>query len=501
MGGRSKLKRSALIAMTVILLFIGRLNSFCTDNGSIDIFSDLTMLKQLESQKLMKSIENYSRELQYQYNEGIRIDSQMDSYGKPVNPETQPVKTHELLYTLGYKGRSIEDRSLLFRDDIFTHYFNMRTGKVLEEYKKSGKFDLGVFIGRAKQDFHIFLKEVQKDENKKKRIILLLQDKLIDKMYSDDMANRSGYLDKVLALRLVSNSEKRNQSIYELMESRVRLKLLQELVAINQEAIKAQLGKLKVTISNSESGVLSFRHISDIEKRTILEYSVYMAKDKPDYKLVLPLGRLAAIYGKATFTGKNGDVKVMSRDSIWDRIGAGEGGGLELSIDEAYISESEMPGYDIFALLPDSKRVIDISELSEREKSLENNSKEAQKLAQEITKELSALSVYTDLKSKGIYNAYTAKFDVNKKVWLANLNTKLNSMNKLTGGLKEPDTGFMGFLRYIRQYVDYTRDSAAAGLPDSSSVLVFRDTVLQFRQVEAGSLWVIDMLYQTKYLQ
>jgi hypothetical protein len=288
--------------------------------------------------------------------------------------------------------------------------------------------------------------------------------------------------------------------MYELMESRVRLKLLQELADINKGAVEAYLGKLKVVINNDSSGVFSFRYISDIENRGVLQYSVYLSAVNPDYKLVLPLGRLASIYGKATFTEKNGDVKIMSRESIWDKVSSGEGGELELSLGEAYINESEIPGYDIFSIMPDNKKAIDISELSERGKRLVNNSTEAQSLAREITKDLSSLSTYTDLKSKGIYNAYTAKFEGNKDAWLTNLNKNLNSMNKLTAQSKESDTGFGGFLSYIRQYSDYSRDCAAGGLPESSSILVFRDTVLQFRQVEEGSLWILDMLYEMKYL-
>jgi tRNA splicing endonuclease len=491
-------KKSALLVAALILMLSGMLDCFCATNDSIGILSDLTLLDQLENKQLMENIEYYSSELEYQYNDGVRIIGLMEGYGKLPNTKPQQIKTHELLYALGYKGRYIEDTSLIFRDGIFMDYYEMRTAKVLEEYKKSGMLDFSAFIGRGQQEFDIFLKEIQKDDRKRNRVILLLQDKLTDKMFSDDVDNKSGYYGNVLALRSQSNSDKRNQSIYELMESRVRLKLLQELVDINRESIEAYLDKLKVTINNDTSGVFSFRYISDIEERTVLEDSIYMTTANPKDKLVLSLGRLATVYGKATFTDKKADVKIMSRDSIWNKISVGAEGGLEVSLGETYINESEMPGYDILSIIPDNKRTVDIDELSKRGKILENSSEETQKLAQEITKDLCALSIYRDLKSKGIYNSYTAKFEADEGAWLKKLNKNLNAMNKLVVGTG--DAGVIGFLRYIRQYVDYSRDCTDAGFAESRAVLAFRDTVLQFRQVEAGALWITDMLYQIKYL-
>ncbi|MHB1394784.1 MAG: hypothetical protein ACYCYE_17310 [Clostridia bacterium] len=270
------MKRLILIVITVLMMLSGMLNCFSAAADSIGILSDLTLLDQLESQQLMANIEYHSRELEYQYNEGIRITRTLDGYGKPTSAKNQTVKTHQLLYALGYKGRSIDDNSLLFRDDIFIDYYRMRTGSVLEEYKKSGRMDLSAFIGRAKQEFDIFLKEVQKDNSRKNRINLLLQDKLLDKMYSDDLDNKSGYFEKVLALRLVSNTDKRNQSLYELMESRVRLKLLQELVDINRDTMEAYLDELKVIINMDYRYALS-NEVSSL-KNTLYKvfFSVYM---------------------------------------------------------------------------------------------------------------------------------------------------------------------------------------------------------------------------------
>ena len=72
-------------------------------------------------------------------------------------------------------------------------------------------------------------------------------------------------------------------------------------------------------------------------------------------------------------------------------------------------------------------------------------------------------------------------------------------MNELASGVKEQD--YAGFLGFIRQYVDYSRACAAAGLPESEAVMQFRDAVLQFRSADEGALWILDMLYKLKYLQ
>lgn len=495
------MKRSVIILLIILLMFSGIINCFSASADNTGIFSDLTLLGQLEDARLLESIEAYSLELDYRFHEGLRIARLMDGFGRKDSIKGQPVGAHELLYALGYKAMSIDDNSLLFRDNIFMDYYRVRTEKVLEEYRKSGNIDFKGFIGSGKNEFDMFLKNIQRDDKKADRIVLLLQDKLIDKMYSEDLKDKKGYFDKVLALRLASGSDRRNQSLYELMESRVRLKLLEELVNINKNALKVRLDSTKVVINADTSGILSFRYISDIEKHTVLDYTVYMTAGSSDYKLVLPLSRLAALYGKGTFTDKKGDERIVSRDSIWDKISAGAEGGLEVSLEEAYINEEALPGYDILAVIPESKAAVDINQLSEEGKRLESISKEAQKQAHEITRSLYALSSYLDMKDKGISNSLTSGFEAGRRAWLADLDSKLSHMNKLVAGSKPEEAGPVGFLGYIKQYADHSRQLAAAGLPEDRAVLAFRDTVLQFRQADEGLLWIIDMLYEMEYGQ
>lgn len=494
------MKKLVLLVFVVFLLLSGMPEYVSAAYDGLNILSDLTLLDQLESQELLGDMSQYSKELEYQYNESARVRKLMEEYVKPSNMTARPAMTNEILYVLGCAQRGLDDNSLLFRDDIFTGYYRSRTSAVLEEYGKSGKIDFTSFSAGGKEDFGKYLSEIQKDAGKTDRLTLLLQDKLIGRLYTGESGNKAGYFDEVLALRKVSGRDKRNQAIYELMESRVRLKLIEELVNINKDILETCLADTRVLIKNDMSGTLSFRYISDVEKRTITDYSVYMTAGNSGYKMVLPLGRLAAIYGKAAFTAKDSEVKLLSRDSIWSSMHMGAEG-LEVNLAEAYISENQLPAYDVLSILPGSKEAVDIDKLIEKGKALGNGSKEAEKFAQEITKSLSALESYLDLKEKGISNAYTAKFEAGRGAWLTGLNTNFSRMNKPAAGQKEAETGYMGFLSYIRQYADYSRECAKAGLPQDSTVLKFRDTVLQFKPVDEGALWILDMLYKLKYIQ
>lgn len=488
-----------LLLIIALLMPSGMLNCFCAAVEGTGILSDLTLLEQLESKQLADSIRNYSRELEYQYNEAVRITRKLDVYGNSAEASGLPVMPHEVLYLLGYVRGDVGDNSLLFRDKIFLDYYSVRTAKLLEGYKKSGKMDLVSFTRGSRQEFDKYISEVQGDGSRGDRAVLLLQDKLAAKLYSDDIENKGAYLDQLLALRLPANKDNRNRSLYELMESRVRLKLLEELAGIEKSTLRAYLADTKVFVNCEFGGVLSFQYISEIENRTLSDYSLYVAAGNSDYKPVLSLGRIAAIQGKAAFTGRDGQVRLMSRDSIWGKLHMGAQG-LEVNLTEVNAGESQ-PYYDVFSNIPVKDQTADIKKLQEIGKSMENRSKEAFKHAMEITKSLNALDSYSALKARGVSNAYTAKFEAGRGAWLSELTARLNSMNRLTAGQKVPDAGYVGFLGYIRGYIDYSRECTRLGLTQSSPVLVFRDTVLQFRTVDEGALWIWDMLFKLKYLK
>lgn len=479
------LKKFALLAITGFMLLACYKENVLAEEGSKGLMYDLVLLEQLESPQLYEYIKEYSVELVN------HIDVTSGTI-RSIKSGSKPAAAHEALFVLGYKARPLNDRAMLFRDELFMDYYRLRTSGVIEEYTKSGIIDVDSFIGRAKNDFDRFMAESMKEAAKRDRAVLLLQDKLVDRLLSDGVKDKEGYFGQVLDLRKASEWNNARQHIYELMESRVRLKLLEELLRINKAVVNNYLNGERVLLKSITSGILSFKYISDIENRTVMDYSLYVAADNPYYKLKLPLGRLASIHSQAAFTGRDGSVKLMSRDSVWNSIAMGTEG-LELKLEEAYINEGEMPVYDVFSIMPEQKPAAGTGIIMEKAEEPGNGLTEAEKTAGYITAALKALDDYSALKARGISNAYTSRFEAGKGAWLSGLNAKLKQMNGT-------DTGYLGFIRYVRRYVDYSRESAAAGLPESIEVLLFRDRVLQFRTVDEGMLWILDMLYKLKYL-
>lgn len=494
-----EMKKWLAVLIIALLLFPGMNDFYCDASANADILSDLKLLEQLETAKLFKNAQDYSRELCHQFSEGSRLIELMDGLGSDITANTQPVGAGELLNALCYEAMELEDYSMLYRDSMFSDYYAMRTEKVIGEYVKTGKADLNSFMGSGGKDFSLFMSGLSKDAGKSERIILLLQEKLISKMYNNDLKDKSGYFDRMLALRAETDSSIRNKYIYELIESRVRIKLLEELVNINNKILRAYLEQTKVLVRTDKSGILSLQYTSDIEKGTLQKYTVYLATGIADYKLYLPLSRFTALQGNPVFTGKNAEPRMMSRDSLWNSIRIGADGGLEVSLENAFISDSEISDSDASQMIPAGQTSAETGRLYEEGKKLENYPKEVQNLAQDITRDLNTLDNYLDLKDKGISNSLTAKFESGKEAWLKAFDGKLNRFNKLIAGSGTEETGFVGFLNYVNRYVDYNRRSTAAGMPQSKEVLVFRDSVLQFRQIDEGLLWIIDMLYKVKY--
>jgi hypothetical protein len=483
-GRCPRVKRFTLLVITSFLLFACFTENVRAEDSSKGLLHDLVLLEQLESPELFEYIKEYSVELRKYYDGASGTIRSIKSGSKPT-------VAHEALFVLGSYARPVNDRSMLFRDELFMDYYRLRTVGVLEEYKESGIFVFDSFIGKGRNDFDRFMAQGMTDAGKRDRAVLLLQDKLVDRLFSDAVKDKEAYFDQVLALRKASEWNNVRQRIYELMESRVRLRLLEELLQINKDTVSNYLNGERVLIKSSASGILSFKYISDVENRTLMDYSLYLAADNPYYKLRLPLGRLVSIYSQAAFTGRDGSVKLMSRDSVWNSIAMGAEG-LELKLEDAYISEGELPAYDVFSKMPESKADAHGTSPVKGEES-GKELPEAENTAAYITAGLSALDSYTALKARGISNAYTGKFEAGKGAWLSELNARLSQMNGT-------DTGYVGLLRYIRRYVDYSRESTAAGLPESVKVLRFRDKVLQFRSADEGMLWILDMLYKLKYL-
>ncbi len=493
------MKRWIIVFMAALLLFPGITDFHISASADSGILSDLELLEQLETADYLKNMENYSTELYSIFNKGSRIIQFIDRFVEALPEGYLPFEANELQDVLQKKAEPSKDNSVLFRDSIFSDYYAIRTEKILEAYEKTGYADIAGFIGRAEKEFGLFMEGLLKDETRAERMILLLQEKLTCNMYYEGLTDKSRYFEQVLALRSEALAEARKRYAYELIESRTRIKLLEELVDINCGMLSERLEKVKVHIRTDTSGILSYQYASDIRKSALDKHLVYLTTGLADYKLLLPLRRLAYIQGRPTFAGRNQESMTMTRDSIWKSIKTGPGG-LEVSLEEAYISESDIPGDDIPLLIHDSNVSESVEKFFEEGKGLESHSPEVENLAYDITKALSILDHYFQLKEKGISNSLTAKFDKEKDVWSSDFSEKLDLMNRLTAGLEAAESGCTGFLGYIYRYVDYSRRCKAEGMPESKAVLVFREKVLQFREADEGMLWIIDMLYKAEQL-
>jgi hypothetical protein len=373
----------------------------------------------------------------------------------------------------------------IFKSDIYKGYFSTRTQKVLEQHKTSEDFNYANFTKTGRQDFDNYIKTALKDENSRIQLITLLQGKLYDKLIELEPAKRKALLDETLALGLPENSSNAIDCIYQLFESRVRLQMFSQMVDINKQKIQHLNQRIGLVITAEKKGQLMLQSKNSQSKdkavqiMNLLEneegYRGYAALhelySKDDYKLI--------------FTEESGSVYEVELEKAIAAITINKNGFVHIDL-ESLLAEKQDIKEDVIPTKPTTSNNNE-SQL----KSLEMLYLNKSKAAKEIVKELNRYSIYLELKDKKISNIYTRSFESKQKVWKKDLESKLNSFG--TGGMAD-------FMAYIKQFELLDRKSIKQD-KENQLIVKFRNTDIQFRKTEDGSIWISNMLYKVKYMK
>ncbi|MDF2521716.1 MAG: hypothetical protein K0R84_2344 [Clostridia bacterium] len=409
------------------------------------------------------------------------------------------------LYYLGYDykssfdGSSLEDSmnwngyfeadSPIYKSEIYKGYYKLRTEKPLLRYRNSLSFDYEAFIKPARQEFDSYIRSAVKSEADRTKLVVLLQEKLTDKLPELETAERKAALDEIYSLRLPENAALCNDYIYQVFESRVRTEVLMQMLEINKASLGEFASDIAINISAQTKGSLLIKYKNTDGTEAVVQI-LNTAKDDSSY---CGFTVLYELFGKKdsslVFVDGSGQEHIIEMSRALKAISLDDRRYLQLELDGLLeLKEDAVKNPDNTEQTGDKDLKQDEEQLKEFETLHSRKAAEAQV----IIKELNRYSIYLELKSKNIQNSFTRSFEAQNKLWKAAVEARLKSFGP--GGMAD-------FASYIKQFVLLSRSEL--GQTERGRIITarFRNSVVQFRQPDESSLWITDMLYSLKYMK
>ena len=453
------------------------------NNNTVNVMEGLPIATSLESTQNIKYINEYNNSLQAIIAE------------QSINLNT----LNSVYYLGGYGGRfdggslkksfewdnSFQESAPLFKSDIYKDYYKLRTEKILQKYQTTEVFDYTVFTAAGRQQFDSYIKGTITDQRNMGQLTVLLQGKILDKLIELEPLKRKTLLDETLALGLPINSDINLDYLYQLFESRVRLQMFDQMAETNKEKLEKLSHKIGMVITADKSGNLLLQS-KDLQSKGNIVQIINVLQEEEGYR---GLNLLQELYGKKNyklvFNEEKGSSYEIELEKAIDNITIDENGFVNLDLNSLF-EEKPQIGANPISEDPTASNV-DENSLKQLERLYLNKTK----AAQEIVKELNRYSIYLELENQNITNLYTRGFEAGLKTWKKNMDNKLSSFG--VGGMAD-------FMTYIKQFELLDR---SLNKQDKERALIakFRNSDIQFRTTEEGSIWIINMLYKIRYLK
>lgn len=408
------------------------------------------------------------------------------------------------LYYLGYDykssfdGSSLEDSmnwnghfeadSPIYKSEVYKGYYKLRTEKPLSRYRSSLSFDYEAFIKSARQEFDSYIKSAVKSEAERTKLVILLQEKLTDKLPELETAERKAALDEIYSLRVLEKAALCNDYIYQVFESRVRTEVLMQMLEINKASLGEFASDIAINISAQTRGSLLIKYKNADGTEAVVQI-LNTAKDDSSY---CGFTVLHEFFGKKesslVFVDSSGQEHIIEMSRALKAISLNDRRYLQLELDGLLeMKEDAVNSPEITEQTEDKNLKLD-----EQLKDFEALHSRKAAEAQVIIKELNRYSIYLELKSKNIQNSFTRSFEAQNKQWNAAIEARLKNFGP--GGMAD-------FASYIKQFVLLSRSEL--GQTERGRIITarFRNSVVQFRQPNESSLWITDMLYNLKYMK
>ena len=478
------MKKLFLIFFLFVLSLTNMLFCYADVNSKpIDITEDLPLVTKYESANNLRTINEYN----------MRLQSIIAKQGMNLN-------TLNTIYYLGsYKDsfdggslrecldweNSFEESAPLFKSEGYKGYYSLRTAKILKQYQTSEFFNYAAFIKTGRQEFDSYIKGAVKDQSSIQQLTLLLQEKILDKLIEFEPLKRKGFLDEALDLGISVNSSKTLDCLYQMFESRVRLQLFNQMADINKQKLLSLNLKIGIVITSEKSGELLLQN-TDIKSTDNLVQIMNVLQGEDGYRGLTLLNELYSKQKtKLVFNERNGGSHEIELEKAINAIKLDENGYVRLDLDRLFAEEMKISDNSVPTNLIGSS----VSESEQKQLELLYSSKT--KAAQAIVKELNCYSIYLELKDKKISNLYTKNFEAMQKIWKKDLDNKLNAFG--IGGRAD-------FAAYIKQFELSDRHISK---PDKVRLLIakFRNTDIQFRTTEEGSIWITNMLFNIRLMK
>lgn len=444
---------------------------------------DLPLVVKFEPGENLKYLNQYNLQLQ-----SIIAEQQLN------------INTLNSIYYLGSKDVPMDGSSLkrclewdillsegapLFKSELYKGYFGIRTRKVLEEYKTSEYFNYADFIKTARQDFDSYVKTNVRDEYSREQLAVQLQGKLFDKLIELEPVKRKALLDETLALGTPANNGNAMDCVYQLFESRVRLQMFSQLVELNKQKIQQLNQKIGIVIKTEKKGQLQLQS-KDLQSKDKAVQIINVLENEKGYRGLTVLHELFDKKGyKLVFTEEMGSVYEIDLEQAIDAIAISENDFVYIDLEKLFAEKQEIKE----EISPTNS--ADKNNQGNQLKPLESLYSNKTKAAKEIIKELNRYSIYLELKNKKISNYYTKSFESGQRLWKKNLESKLNAFGA---------SGMADFMTYIKQFELLDRKTNKLN-EEKLLIAKFRNSDLQFKKTEEGSLWITKLLFNFKYMK
>lgn len=479
-----KLKKLFLIFALCTLSLYSIL--FCyadTNNKTINILEDLPCITKFEPAINFKYINEYNTSQQSIIAEqGINLNKLNIIYYLGNYKET--FGGGSLKKCLDW-DHSFDEGAPLFKNEIYKGYYSLRTEKILKQYQSSEFFDYAAFIKIGRQEFDSYIKGALKDERDMLQLIMLLQEKILEKLIELEPLKRIVVLDETFDLGLPANRSKSLDCLYQMFESRVRLQLFDQMVEINKQKLQSLNLKIGIVMTTEKSGELLIRN-KDIKSLDNVVQIINVLQQEGHYR---GLTLLSELYSKQNyelvFKEEDGSSHEVKIEKVINAITIDENGYLHVDLDSLFAKQ--------LTIRDNAAPTISVSfnAFEDQLKQLEVLYSSKTKAASEIVKELNRYSIYLELKEKKISNLYTKGFEARQKTWKKNLDNKLSTFS--IGGAAD-------FIAYIKQFELWDRNRSKQ---DKVSVLIakFRNSDIQFRTTEEGSIWLTNMMFKIRMME
>jgi hypothetical protein len=410
-----------------------------------------------------------------------------------------------LLYYVGYTNSgSFDGRSLkramelkkglsmdapIYKSELFKGYYQLRAEELKKQYSTSWPSDGDTFARQARLEFDNYMKSAIKDETARNKLVVMLQERLMDKLVELKPVERKAVLDEIYSLRLPSNASLCNDYIYQVFEYGARIQAVNQMLEANKEQLAKLARGVAVSITAEQNGRLLLQYVDSQN----MPQSLQIFNTLPDGKSFKGFTILGELYGisegKLLFIGADNKEYTIDMNNAWGAVDIDDTGHLQLKLDGLLEANQPESGETV---LPSTAQSSEDNPSAEQLKALKASYNSKASEAQAIIKELNRYSMYLELKNKGISNTFTKKFEKEKKNWKAALDSRLNRFGP--GGMAD-------FAAYIKQFVLASRSEL--GQTDQGRLLTarFRNSIIQFRQADDSSVWITDMLYNIKYMK